>query len=86
MKKYTNYTSGDRGVTVKAKGEDGKASSETVWIAPGQTVEIDPKTIIDPLPDLGAKPQDEDAATEIDALRAENADLKAMQEDGGFDQ
>lgn len=47
MKKLTNYQLGPRGVNTKAG---------TVWIDPGQSVEIDADDIIGEVPDLGKKP------------------------------
>lgn len=46
MKKFTNYTLGTRGINTDAG---------TVWIDPGQTVEIDPDSIVGEVPDLGKK-------------------------------
>lgn len=68
-KKFTNYTPGDRGITLK----DGSV----VWLKPGETVEVTGE-VVGPLPDLGDKPakQDDGDAALIDAVQAENADLK----------
>lgn len=69
MKKLTNYARGPRGVTLK----DGS----TVWIEPGETVEIKGE-IVEPLPDLGAKPKADEDESRADALEAENAELKTQ--------
>lgn len=76
MKKFTNYAPGTRGVTVKVEGKDG--GSDTVWIEPGETVSIDPKLIIEPMPDLGNKPADDGSAEEIEVLTARNAELEGV--------
>jgi hypothetical protein len=68
MKKYTNHTPGLRGINT-----DGG----TVWIESGASVEIDPKTIIGALPDLGkasAKSVADDATAEIEKLKADHAE------------
>jgi hypothetical protein len=67
MKKLTNHTLGPRGVNTKGG---------TVWIEPGETVEIDEKEIVGGLPDLGKKASaaaggDDD----MKALTAQVADL-----------
>lgn len=71
MKKLTNHMLGPRGVNT---------NSGTVWIEPGQTVEIDPKEIVGELPELGkasdASKADDDNADMIALLEAEIADLK----------
>lgn len=71
MKKLTNYQVGPRGVNTKAG---------TVWIDPGQTVEIDPADIIGEVPDLGKKPGDQGGndSAEVEALRARIAELEAQ--------
>ena len=61
MKKLTNYQLGPRGVNTKAG---------TVWIDPGQTVEIDAGDIIGDVPDLGKKPGA--------AASSDHADVKAL--------
>ena len=71
MKKFTNHTRGLRGINT---------SAGVKWIEPGATVEIDPKDIHGDIPDLGKKgdePTAEDAAL-VEAVQAENADLKAQ--------
>lgn len=69
MKKLTNHTAGPKGVNRK----DGS----TLWIEPGQTVEIDTADIVGEIPDLGkaqkASKEDDDL---IDAIQTENAALK----------
>lgn len=75
MKKFTNHTAGPKGINIKDAG--------TVWIEPGQTVEIDPKTINGDVPDLGKPgdtPADADTADMVAAVEAENADLKKQVE------
>lgn len=81
MKKFTNYAPGARGVTVKLDGKDG--GSETIWIEPGETASIDPKLIVEPMPDLGTKPADDGSADEIEALTARNAELEALVDEQG---
>ncbi|PZQ55769.1 MAG: hypothetical protein DI555_07010 [Novosphingobium pentaromativorans] len=70
MKKFTNYALGTRGINTKAG---------TVWVDPGQTVEIDPDTIVGKVPDLGKKSDapaaDEPDAGDFDVLNAKVADL-----------
>jgi hypothetical protein len=70
MKKLTNYAPGPRGITLK--------SGDIVWIEPGKTAEVDPKEIVEPLPDLGNKVDmaDDGDADLIASVQAENADLK----------
>ena len=70
MKKFTNHQPGPRGINIEG--------GSTVWIEPGETVEIDPKTIAGPVPDLGkAATQAADDAALTEAVQTENADLKA---------
>lgn len=83
MKKFTNYAPGPRGITVRTKDESGKPNgSETIWLEPGQTESIDPKLIVEPMPDLGEKAEaaaaDAEADERIAALEAENEQLKAQ--------
>lgn len=69
MKKLTNHTLGPRGVNTKGG---------TVWIDPGETVEIDEKEIVGALPDLGKKASASAAGDDDDdvkALTAQVADL-----------
>ena len=70
MKKFTNYAPGMRGINTDAG---------TVWLDPGQTVEIDPKVIVGDLPDLGKKSDDADSdgpdAGDFDILNQKVADL-----------
>jgi len=74
MKKLTNYAPGPRGVMLK--------SGEVVWIDPGKSATVDPAKIVEPLPDLGTKPAavDPDEAERVEALTAENAELRAQVE------
>lgn len=74
MKKLTNYAPGPRGVTLLP--EDKNGAHEIVWIDPGASVSVDPKRIVEPLPDLGTKPADDGSADEIATLSTENAALK----------
>jgi hypothetical protein len=60
MKTFTNHTPGARGINIEG--------GTTLWIEPGQTVEVDPATIVGTLPDLG-KPAD--AGDKLDAANAE---------------
>lgn len=66
MKKFTNYTPGLRGINTDAG---------TVWIEPGDTVEIDAKSILGAIPDLGKAPATESDTSELDALKATVAEL-----------
>lgn len=71
MKTFTNHTAGPRGFNLH--------NGTTLWLEPGQSAEIDPKSIVGEHPDLG-KPKD-DAASKDDAelvaaVQTENADLK----------
>lgn len=68
MKKFTNNAPGPRGITLK--------NGEIVWLQPGQTESVDPKEIVEPLPDFGTEPVEDTSAA--DALVAENAELKAQ--------
>ncbi|WP_234415576.1 hypothetical protein [Sphingobium yanoikuyae] len=63
MKKFTNYTPGTRGINTEAG---------TVWLDPGQSVEIDPKSIVGKVPDLGDK---SDAASDADGPDAGDFDV-----------
>ena len=76
MKKLTNHASGPRGITLLPEKEGGNA--EIVWLDPGATVSVDPKRIVEPLPDLGIEPAASDTETDdlIAAVQAENDDLK----------
>lgn len=66
MKSFTNYMPGLRGINT---------DNGTIWIEPGQTVEVDPKSIKGALPDLGKAPSGDDDATDLDALKDQVADL-----------
>jgi len=68
MKKFTNYAPGPRGITLK--------SGDTVWLQPGQSESVDPSKIVEPLPDLGSKVEQD--TSELDALTAERDELKAQ--------
>lgn len=63
MKKITNHQPGPRGINLVGGG--------TRWVEPGETVEIDAKTIDGDLPDFGkAGEASADATAEIDRLKA----------------
>jgi len=69
MKKFTNYAPGARGI---------RTESGVVYLDPGQTVEIDPKTIVGALPDLGKKSDaaaDGPDAGDLDLLQRQIDDL-----------
>jgi hypothetical protein len=69
MKKYTNYAPGTRGI---------RTESGVVYLDPGQSAEIDPKTIVGEVPDLGKKsdlPDDGPDAGDFDVLTQKVADL-----------
>jgi len=87
MKKFTNYALGARGI---------RTESGVIYLDPGQSVEIDPKTIIGELPDLGKKPdlgnpdagdfdalnaKVEDLTKQVEALTAERDDLTKDKDD-----
>ncbi|WP_288803901.1 hypothetical protein [uncultured Novosphingobium sp.] len=75
MKTLTNHTQGPRGINT---------DTGTVWIEPGETVEIDPKTIKGALPDLGKAPDAKASAgdsADLKALKAQVADLTKQVED-----
>ena len=72
MKSYTNYTPGMRGINTA----DG-----TVWIEPGQTIELDPKTIVGALPDLGKKGSAPVDNGDLEALNAKVTELTKQVED-----
>ena len=68
MKEFTNYMPGARGVNL--------SDGTTKWIEPGETVELDPKTIVGELPDLGKKsPRSEADTADLDALKDQVAEL-----------
>ena len=73
MKKFTNHTVGPKGINT----EEG-----TIWIEPGETLELDPKTIKGKVPDLGKAPAD-DASDDGDlkALKKQVATLTKQVED-----
>lgn len=75
MKTLTNHTVGPKGVNLK----DGT----TRWIDPGESVEIDAKEVVGDLPDLGKAGDGADAEDNdlIDAVQAENAELKKQVEE-----
>jgi hypothetical protein len=81
MKKLTNYAPGPRGVTVYTRDKDGKPNgSDVIWIDPGKSASVDPKDIVEPLPDLGDKPGavDTDEVSQVEALTAERDELKQI--------
>ena len=74
MKNFTNNSPGLRGINT---------TGGTVWIESGQTVGIDPETIVGGLPDLGKRPpRDQTADTSgLDALNAKVAELTKQVEE-----
>lgn len=77
MKKFTNYQPGPRGINTDAG---------TVWLDPGQTVEIEASSIKGDIPDLGKAPATaEEEEAELASLKAEvdklTKDLAAMTKD-----
>lgn len=74
MAKYTNYTSGPRGITL--------ADGSTRWLNPGESADIPKAEVVEPLPDLGAKAEAADDGAEIDALKAQVAALTKEVENG----
>lgn len=80
MKTFTNHTHGLRGITLKPDGKEG--DHEIVWIEPGASVKVDPKRIVEPLPDLGDKPAavDPAEAEQVETLTAERDGYKAQVE------
>lgn len=70
MKKFTNHTAGPKGINL--------TNGSTLWIEPGDTVEVDPETISGKAPDLGKKsdtPAQGPDAGDFDALAAQVAEL-----------
>jgi len=76
MKKLTNYAAGARGLTLKPKDKDG--AHEIVWIEPGESVSVDAARIVEPLPDLGTKPANDETADQVEALTARNTELEKL--------
>ena len=75
MKTVTNYQAGARGVNLK--------NGTTVWVEPGQTVDIEGEIAGD-LPDFGKKPSDDAAADQAAsdaALAAAKSEIDAMNAD-----
>lgn len=68
MAKFTNYARGMRGISLK----DG----ETIWLEPGESVDLDKAKIAEPLPDLGVKQEAVASDDETEALRARVAELE----------
>lgn len=79
MKKFTNHAAGPRGINTAAG---------TVWLDPGETVEVDAKDIVGDLPDFGKapaadssdddsslQPQVDDLTKQVAALTKDKADL-----------
>jgi hypothetical protein len=71
MKKFTNYALGARGI----RTEDG-----LVMLDPGDSVELDPKTIVGALPDLGKKGSAPVDNGDFDALNSKVAELNKQVE------
>ena len=68
MAKFTNYSRGSRGIGLK----DGS----TVWLEPGESVDLKKEDVAEPLPDLGQKVEAvETGSEELDALKQQVADL-----------
>lgn len=73
MKTFTNHTVGPKGINT----DEG-----TVWIDPGQSVELDPKKIKGKVPDLGkAAPEDESDDGDLKALKKQVTSLTKQVED-----
>lgn len=68
MKTFTNHALGARGI---------RTTAGIVYLDPGQSADIDPKTIVGELPDLGKKSSDADAGdgSEVADLKEWVADL-----------
>jgi hypothetical protein len=80
MKKFTNHSPGLRGILVKDEND----AVSTVWLEPGASKAIDPKTIVGRPPDLGeakAAPATEEDADELATLTARVAELEAQLDD-----
>lgn len=74
MKTLTNHTIGAKGINL--------ADGSTLWIEPGQSVDVDPKDIVGKVPDLGRKSDAPAAdAGELDALKEQVAALTKQVED-----
>ena len=68
MKEFTNHTPGARGINL--------TDGTTKWIEPGETVELDPKTILGDLPNLGKRGKSDDAGSaDLSGLTAQVAEL-----------
>lgn len=68
MKTFTNHTAGPRGFNVEGQG--------TVWLDPGESIKLDPESIVGALPDLGKASDAEPGDTsELGALKVQIADL-----------
>lgn len=59
----TNYTAGPRGVNLK--------NGDTLWIEPGQTVDLDKSNVVGDLPDFGKAP-DADAQNIVSLVEAQD--------------
>ncbi|WP_447724618.1 hypothetical protein [Sphingomonas koreensis] len=71
MKKFTNHAPGARGI---------RTMTGLVMLEPGESASIDPKEIVEPLPDLGSAPIASDDDELVKAVEDENADLKKQVE------
>lgn len=68
MKEFTNHTPGARGINL--------VDGTTRWIEPGETVELDPKSIVGDVPDLGKKGAAPVDDADVKALKARVSDLE----------
>ena len=72
MKTFTNHTPGPRGINT----DEG-----TVWVEPGESVELDPKKIKGAVPDLGKKGSAPVDDRDFDGLTAKVAELTKQVEE-----
>jgi hypothetical protein len=69
VKSFTNHAAGPRGINL--------TDSTTRWVEPGETVSIDPKTIVGDLPDFGKAGDASGSSDENAALRKRVAELES---------
>ncbi len=74
MAKFTNYTRGPRGISLK----DGS----TRWLNPGESADIAKGEVVEPLPDLGRQDDIPADSAEFDGLKELVAALTKQVEDG----
>ena len=74
MKEFTNHAPGARGINL--------TDGTTKWIEPGETVELDPKSILGDVPNLGKRGKSDDSGSaDLSALTAQVAELTKQVEE-----